>query len=215
MISKKEKEVLRCLLKRKQCNLWEISRFTHLHYSTVFKIIKEQMRGNQWFFITKKRPHKKNKAQAVLIYSLSNEGINVLIRRFLHSELIHEKSSCLKEIEEIFGDILRNYPSFVPEIFRELPKEYSACFYPFFHHGLGDAFLKLLEAKFKEPEKTKFLVDNSFFQFTIPLTEKELGLLLPFVKREISENEKSIIKALKDIEEKRKLIEKLEFCVSL
>jgi RNA processing factor Prp31 len=200
--------VLKCLLENRDSNAWFVAKSLKENYSTILKVFKEQMKHGVQFIEVGKRPHQKNKKQETVTYSLTMRGYRAVINPFYVEYSGNEKER-IKALNRLFSKVREDYSSYLPELFRTLPAEYSVCFYPFFS-DITYPFRKLLEAKSKEPEKIEFLVDNSYFSCQVPLTKNEMKQIQEFVEGEIEETARFHREALKEIGKKRALLNKLK-----
>ncbi len=172
------------------------------HYSTVYKAINEQIVDCAFKLVeVSKRQSKKNKKQAIEIYCLTHIGISALVNIFYDGrENISEE--VLKRLGKLFGNIKTNYPSFLPKPLQDMPDTYSVSFYPFFG-DLSVPFVKLMEAKLKNPQKGQFTIDNGCFISAVRLEKKETDLIVNHLNHFLEEQK--IAMSEENREKKRKL----------
>jgi hypothetical protein len=205
-ISQSSIDILWYLLENKDNNAYEIRKNLKKRSATIDKAIKKQLLPSKEIKISKKRPSKKNKNIIATDYCLTKIGYLLIVNLF-YINYDGTDEMRIDFLTKIFSSVKRNYPEFIPEIFRKLPTEYCVIFYPF--TNLLDNFISLLKAGYNEKEKKEFLLKNRYFELKVPLNKKEKEIILNYANKKIKETEQNMKTEIANFKKKKNILKKI------
>jgi len=199
---KKDLEVLRVLLRKKDITRYRIGRELIGQYSTASReFTKLKERG--LLEVTQIRERGK---QTVYDIKLSNVAIRALLvrTRGKYSDIHNELDS---KLPDLFRDIKTNYPEFLPEDIRNLSINFLRIFYPIiamsgslsprrvgpvlFRIALIDIFLTLLNAKRRKKTSTLYITLEGK-DGMLSILDNEEDYMINYIEKQL-ENVKDVL----------------------